>query len=201
MINYENLTKELIKEHVKISNIRNQINAITTALVGAIGEGHDVKLLSYEKKELEQLDLSSHREIFKETNKTVSELENFLSLKYDELEKLARFFKSQNSDMKKLFKMKPDAFLNQFFIIPTIKTFELQSTGVFQKLQSAAEEQNIKFNFISQESGLNVFFKTKEDLYKLQQIFCKLDIKNIDYNKYSLTLTKENEEYLAYLYL
>lgn len=201
MIDHKKLAHELIQEHVKISNVKNQINAITTALIGALGSGHNVNVLEFDTEELKKLDLSNHIQIFKETGKDVSELEHFLRIKYDELEKLAKIFRSQNSDMKCLFKMSPNSFLNQYFIVDKMNAFQLQSSGVFQTVQENALNQKVLFNFIPTDNELKIFFKTKEDLYKLQQIFCRLNVRNIDYSIKRFVVEKDTEEHLPYLYI
>lgn len=201
MLNYKSLTKELIDDHIKILTAKTQINAITTALIGAIGLGEKVTLINYKEEDMKKLDLSNNIQIFKDSKKTVNELENFLVQKHNELELLAKIYRSQNSEIKKLFKMTPSAFLNQYFLIPKDKVLAMQSRNIFKLCQDAAEEQKVSFNFISQDNGVFVFFKSKEDLYKLQQIFCKLNVKDISYNKQQLILNEEIEEYLPYLHL
>lgn len=202
MHNYAEISNRAIQYHQDITKSKKQIEALTVALIGAAALGNDVRSLKFDKEELLKLDLTEHINIFKDANKSVEELETYLLEKYENIEKLALYFRSENSQIKQHFKMCPKNFFHNYISIEIQQMNELQNNEKLEKFSLHAKEKNIKYVLIFNENKNNfsLFFKDEEDLYKIKQYFHNKNDK-IDYTIKEYELNTDNEDYLSYLIL
>lgn len=202
MHNYAEISNRAIQYHQDITKSKKQIEALTVALIGAAALGNDVRSLKFDKDELLKLDLTDHINIFKESDKSVDELETYLLEKYENVEKLAIYFRSENSQIKQHFKMCPKNFFHNYISIEIEQMNELQKKDGLEKFTLYAKDKNIKYILIfnENENNFSLFFKDEEDLYKIKQYFHNENDK-IDYTVKEYELNPDNEDYLSYLIL
>lgn len=198
MENYQAIAKKAVDYQINIEQVMKQLEAISKTLLGAIALGKDVKCIEINKDDLKNVDLSYHIEIFNEANKTVEELEEFFYSKSKELRDLKLKLYSGNAQLKVLYRTNPDCFLQQFFIINNQKSKEMLESGLMEQFQEKIVSDRINCRNVALNNEILIFFKNKEDLYKIQQFFCKNN-QRLETPIKEFLITKENEHILPFL--
>ena len=117
MHDYIEISKRAIEYHEQIIRAKQEIEVITFALIGAAAKGLKVSALKYDENEFKQLDLSQHKDVFEQSNKTVEELEDHLLVTHESLQKKALYFKSDDAQIKHHFYMCAKNFLTRYYTI------------------------------------------------------------------------------------
>lgn len=194
MHDYNAISKRAIVFDNEIKQNKKIIEAITTTLIGAIGLGHEVKTIAYDKEKIKDVDLQKNINIFKESGKTVDELEKYLLEYYNNLELNSLYLKNEISLLKNLYKVNPTRFLNKYFVLKINKEHQ---ENIF-KFKQYITEKEIMCKIIYVDNQISIYYNSEDDAKNIKSFFKeeKINIQNI----YEFTLEKENEKILAYLY-
>lgn len=198
MEHYEVIAKKAVSYQINIEEVTRQIEAISKTLLGAIALGKSVRCIDVNINDINKIDLTSYIEVFNEAKKSVEELEEFFYMKTKELRELKLKLCCENSQLKVLFKTNPDLFLQHFFIIDNKKSKELLDNGVLKKFQEKIITDNIFCRNVALNNEILIFFKNKDDFYKIQQFFCKNNSR-LEPQIQEFSIVKENEHILPFL--
>ncbi|MBM24450.1 MAG: hypothetical protein CL760_01905 [Chloroflexi bacterium] len=202
MHDYIEISKRAIEYHEQIIRAKQEIEVITFALIGAAAKGLKVSALKYDENEFKQLDLSQHKDVFEQSNKTVEELEDHLLVTHESLQKKALYFKSDNAQIKHHFNMCAKNFLTRYFTI-SLEDFQfMKKNNIFNDFGIYSEEKNVKGRvlLIGETKELGFFYKDCEDLYKIKNFLTKKGL-IFDYTEKEYILDENNEELIPYLYM
>lgn len=201
MENYNEIAKRFIKFHQEKSMAERQLSAITTALIGAVGEGYKVTALNYNESELKDLDLSYHKEIFTESGKTVDELESSL-LTIFEKQNLSQLYLNNELELLKFhYSMCPKCFLGKYIFIPNHVITRLgdEFNPKMTEIMSESIDSGKQYSMMTTEEGIMLFSEYDNDMSEIKK-YLKRDDDVISYEIQDLEIDEVTQYYLGYLY-
>jgi len=201
MINYNDVAKRFMKYHREMVFLDKQLSAITTALIGAVGEGYNVNVLSYDEKELKDIDLSFQKNIFNECGKTVEDLESAMPTIIQKKKLTDLSLKNEMDILKIHFSMCPSCFLSKYILIPN---HVINAMGVDflenlkKEMEKSTSDDGYLYTAMTVADGYMVFCERRNKLEKIKS-FLTLDNKLLDNEIHDLKITEETETLLGYL--
>lgn len=201
MENYNEIAKRFIRFHQEKSMAERQLSAITTALIGAVGEGYKVTALNYNEAELKDLDLSYHKEIFTESGKTVDELESSL-LTIFEKQNLSQLYLNNELDLLKVhYSMCPKCFLGKYIFIPNHVIARLgdEFNPKMTEIMTESIESGKQYSMMTTEEGIMLFSEHDNDMSEIKE-YLKRDDDVVSYEIQDLEIDEVTQYYLGYLY-
>lgn len=195
MQNYISISKRTIQHELNIRKLKHKIEAITIALIGAVGKGLKTDLLSYDKEELNNIDLADYINVFEQSNKSIDELEKFLISLNNDLKLETTYYNLELGELIHHYKMCYKNFLNNYLLISGNNAVNLSKNKIIEKLKN----ENINLEVVYLDNNISIYYKDKEDLYKIKQFFSKNNI-SIEYKLFIFDLNENNKILLPYLY-
>lgn len=199
MINYRDETNKFITFYKEKDVSLKEIEVLTNALIGAISYGNEVKTLNYSKEDMKNINLDKYKKFFKQTGKTVEELEKFLSITYEKYNLSLFDLNNQIEILADLYKKEPDRFLSKFVFIPN-DIIILKGNTFNQDIKAIIEEDisdNLKYSILNNDDGIFIYTQKNNKMLKLKKYFS--DVK-FNFNINDFHLNEKNKEYIGFLY-
>lgn len=199
MLDYNQIINQLKEDRGTIILNAQKTQAITFALIGAIGLDQTVTALKQKKEDFSNIDLSEHIDLFKKANKSVSELEKELALIQKNDKYIQRRFNENNIKIKQLHIMSPNSFFREYIKVDGDILRQAAEKGFVQELMTLMKQKNIEGSIVGLGMEALIFFKNEEHKNYIIDFFSKKNLR-IDTTSYRYERTENNENYLCLLY-
>lgn len=199
MLDYNQIINQLKEDRGTIILNAQKTQAITFALIGAIGLDQTVTALKQKKEDFSNIDLSEHIDLFKKANKSVSELEKELALIQKNDKYIQRRFNENNIKIKQLHIMSPNSFFSEYMKVDGDLLRQAAEKGFIQELMTLMKQKNIEGSIVGLGMEAFIFFKNEKHKNYIIDFFSKKNLL-IDTTSHRYKRTENNENYLCLLY-
>lgn len=199
MLDYNQIINQLKEDRGTIILNAQKTQAITFALIGAIGLDQTVTALKQKKEDFSNIDLSEHIDLFKKANKSVSELEKELALIQKNNKYIQRRFNENNIKIKQLHIMSPNSFFSEYMKVDGDILRQAAEKGFIQELMTLMKQKNIEGSIVGLGMEALIFFKNEKHKNYIIDFFSKKNVL-FDTTSHRYERTENNENYLCLLY-
>lgn len=202
MENFKETAKRFVEYHEQTIKYNSQISAITEALIGAIGLGHKVNTIEYDKDAIQSVDLSKNIEIFKQCGSTVSDLESLLLKVYEKNILALKYWDIEKKSLITHYNLCPKSFLTEYVSIPVDVLMEVEKTKNIPNLITDFRMKSLNdgkyYSLIVDNNILKIFFKEQHDLSYIKNYFLDKN-RFIKYELHRFNVNND-DKYLGYIY-